>query len=122
LLPTGIYTIPEVSMVGAPEDELKDKGIDYVVGRADYSGNARGEIIGDQYGFLKLIFERNQMTLLGVHAIGEHASELVHPGMIAMLAGATADLFNQACFNYPTLGDLYKDATYDALARRESMA
>jgi NAD(P) transhydrogenase len=122
LLPTGIYTIPEVSMVGAPEEELKDKGIDYVVGRADYSGNARGEIIGDQYGFLKLIFERNQMTLLGVHAIGEHASELVHPGMIAMLAGATADLFNQACFNYPTLGDLYKDATYDALARRESMA
>jgi NAD(P) transhydrogenase len=120
LLPTGIYTIPEVSMVGAAEEDLKDQGVDYIVGRASYRGNARGAIIGDRFGFLKLIFERNQMSLLGVHAIGEHATELVHPGMVAMLAGATADLFNRACFNYPTLGDLYKDATYDALARRES--
>lgn len=118
LLPTGIYTIPEVSMVGAAEEDLREKGADFVVGRAYYSQNARGEIIGDRYGFLKLIFAREDMKLLGVHVIGEHASELVHPGMIAMLAGADADLLDRACFNYPTLGDLYRDATYDAMLRR----
>jgi NAD(P) transhydrogenase len=122
LLPTGIYTIPEVSMVGAAEEDLKHQGADFVVGRAAYAHNARGEIIGDRFGFLKLIFDRATMKLIGVHAIGEQASELVHIGLVAMLAGAGAALFNDACFNYPTLGDLYKDATYDALARRAGLA
>jgi NAD(P) transhydrogenase len=120
LLPTGIYTIPEVSMVGACEQELQEKKVDYIVGRALYRESTRGEIIGDRNGYLKLIFDPDEMKLLGVHAIGEQATELVHIGMVAMLADATADLFNRACFNYPTLGDLYKDATYDALARRDS--
>ncbi len=118
LLPTGIYTIPEVSMVGVAEEDLAEKGIRSVIGRADYSRNARGEIVGDRFGFLKLIFDHDTMKLIGVHAIGEQATELVHIGLVAMLCDAGADLFNKACFNYPTLGDLYKDATYDALVRR----
>jgi NAD(P) transhydrogenase len=118
LLPTGIYTIPEVSMVGDAEEDLAAKGVDFVVGRAYYAQNARGQIIGEPYGFLKLIFRKDDMKLLGVHVIGENASEIVHAGMIAMLAGGDADLLNRACFNYPTLGDLYQDATYDALLKR----
>ena len=119
LLPTGIYTIPEVSMVGDTEESLKQRGIDFIAGRARYSDNARGRIIGDDAGFMKLMFRRDDMRLLGVHVIGEQATEVVHPGLIAMLAGADADLFNRACFNYPTLGDLYKYATYDALLQRQ---
>ena len=122
ILPTGIYTIPEVSMVGAAEEDLKAKGVDYVVGRASYAHCARGEIIGDQTGFLKLIFRRDDMKLLGVHVIGEQATEVVHVGVIAMLADATAELFNRSCFNFPTLGDLYKIATYDAYRNRGLIA
>ena len=115
VLPTGIYTIPEASMVGETEQTLREKKIDYVAGRWRYADLPRGEIIGEESGFLKLLFRKSDMRLLGVHVIGEHATEVVHVGMIAMLAGADADLFNRACFNYPTLGDLYKYAAYDAL-------
>ncbi len=118
LLPTGIYTIPEVSMIGSTEEQLKSQEVDYVVGRASYSQCARGEIIGDETGFLKLLFRRNDMKLLGVHVIGELATEVVHVGVVAMLAESTADLFNRSCFNFPTLGDLYKIATYDAMVKR----
>jgi NAD(P) transhydrogenase len=118
LLPTGIYTIPEVSMIGSTEEELKSQGVDYLVGRASYSQCARGEIIGDQTGFLKLLFRHDDMKLLGVHVIGELASEVVHIGVVAMLSDSTAELFNRTCFNFPTLGDLYKIATYDALVKR----
>lgn len=118
LLPSGIYTIPEVSMVGAAEDELEKQGARYVVGRAKYSGNARGEIIGERHGFLKLIFDHDTMKLIGVHVIGEHATEVVHIGLVAMLCDADVQLFIRACFNYPTLGDLYKDAAYDAIRAR----
>jgi NAD(P) transhydrogenase len=121
LLPSGIYTIPEVSIVGQAEEDLKAKGVSYVIGRAQYAQNARGEIIGDDYGFLKLIFLHDDMTLLGVHVIGEQASEVVHIGLIAMLNGATAELFLSACFNYPTLGDLYRDATINALRTRQGL-
>ena len=114
LLPTGIYTIPEVSAVGETEEELQRKGVRYVAGRAFYSNNARGKIIGEDSGLLKLLFREKDTKLIGVHVIGEHATELVHIGLIAMLAGGDQDLFNTACFNYPTLGDLYKMATYDA--------
>ena len=116
LLPTGIYTIPEASMVGETERSLREKGVDFITGRARYADLPRGEIIGEGTGFLKLLFRREDMRLVGVHVIGEQATEVVHIGLIAMLAGADADLFNRACFNYPTLGDLYKYATYDALA------
>ena len=121
ILPTGIYTIPEASMVGETEASLRAKGVDVVVGRARYADIPRGEIIGDRNGFLKLVFRREDMRLMGIHAIGEQATELVHIGLIALLAEADADLFNRACFNYPTLGDLYKYAAYDALARRERL-
>ena len=121
ILPTGIYTIPEASMVGETEASLRDEGVDVVVGRARYADIPRGEIIGDQKGFLKLVFRREDMRLLGVHVIGEQATELVHIGLIALLAEADADVFNRACFNYPTLGDLYKYAAYDALAQREKL-
>lgn len=122
LLPTGIYTIPEASMVGETEASLKEKQIPYLVGRARYSDIPRGDIIGDNVGFLKLLFHRDDLRLLGVHVMGEHATEVVHIGLIAMMTGAGADLFNQACFNYPTLGDLYKYAAYDALFQVRRLA
>jgi NAD(P) transhydrogenase len=122
LLPTGIYTIPEASMVGETEQSLKSQGVDYLVGRADYNLSPRGRIIGDETGFLKLLFRRDDMRLLGVHALGEQASELVHIGLVALLSGSGAELFNTACFNYPTLGDLYKYATYDAMLKRLNVA
>jgi NAD(P) transhydrogenase len=122
MLPNGIYTIPEVSMVGESEESAKEKGIECVVGKALYRENARGVIVGDRSGFLKLLFRRDDMRLVGVHAIGEQASELVHVGLVAMLSGATWELFNRICFNYPTLGLLYQRATYDAAFRRAEEA
>ena len=77
---------------------------------------------GDSDGFVKLIFAKDDMKLLGVHIIGESASELMHIGVTAMLAGASADLFIRTCYNYPTLGDMYKYATYDAMGRKAQEA
>jgi len=115
LLPAGIYTIPEVGTIGATEESLRASGVEYIVGRWRAGDTPRGRILGDDHGMLKLLFRRSDMRLLGVHVIGEQATETVHVGMIAMLADGDAELFNRACFNYPTLGDLYKYATYDAL-------
>ena len=117
ILPYGIYTIPEVSMAGETEESLTSAGVRYVAGRAEYNNNARGIIIGDGAGFLKLLFRTDDMRLCGVHIIGELATELLHIGLTAMLCEATADLFIRTCYNYPTLGDLYKYATYDAMGR-----
>jgi len=121
IVPTGIYTIPEASMAGQTEESLKEKHIPYVVGRARYADNPRGQIIGDEHGLLKLIFRPEDMRLLGVHVVGEQATELVHIGLIAMLVGVSASVFNRVCFNYPTLGDLYKYATYEALLKRDGV-
>jgi NAD(P) transhydrogenase len=118
LMPTGIYTIPEASMLGDTERTLREKGIEFIAGRANYTNTPRGRIIGDQTGFLKLLFRANDLRLLGVHVVGEQATELVHIGLIAMLHDAGAELFSRACFNYPTLGDLYKYAAYDAMLTR----
>jgi len=118
LLPNGIYTIPEVSTVGESEETLTKKGIDFIVGRARYSESARGEIIGDDVGFIKLLFGREDKRLLGVHVIGEHATELVHLGLLVMMSNGGADLIHRTCFNYPTLGDLYTIATRRALFPR----
>jgi NAD(P) transhydrogenase len=115
LLPNGIYTIPEVSMIGETEESLKKKGVDYVVGRSHYKDNARGQIIGDKDGFLKLLFQRPDMKLVGVHVMGELATEVAHIGLMAMLFGGTANAFVEACFNVPTLGMLYKTATLAAI-------
>jgi NAD(P) transhydrogenase len=110
-------------MAGKTEEECQRENIDYIVGKAAYTHNARGMIIGDNYGFLKLIFEFNEdtkrpMKLLGVHIIGEIASELIHIGVSALIMGACSNLFIDTCFNYPTLGELYKYATYDAMGNR----
>jgi NAD(P) transhydrogenase len=118
ILPYGIYTIPECSMAGESEESLTAKKIPYVAGRAAYAGNARGQIVGDTQGFLKLLFRQEDMRLLGVHMIGEQATELIHIGLTGLLANAGAELFIQSCYNYPTLAEMYKYAAYDAMGRR----
>ena len=116
-LPTGIYTIPEASMVGETEESLKKQGVDYVVGRGPYANAVRGRIVGDTSGFVKLLFRRSDLKLLGVHVLGEQATELVHVGLMAMLNGATAEFFDDVCFNMPTLSELYKFAAREVLIR-----
>jgi len=115
LLPFGVYTIPEVSCIGLSEEGAKEKKVDYVVGRAFYRENARGKIIGDQDGVIKLVVQRSTKKLLGCHCIGERASELVHLGQVVMLLDGTIDTFIDMVFNYPTLGEMFKYAAYDAL-------
>ncbi len=117
VLPFAVYAIPEVSMVGKTEDECKSKHIPHVVGRAYYEDNARGQIIGDMSGMVKLIFSPADKKLLGVHIIGEQAAELVHIGLQLMMAGGDIDEFIHAVYNYPTLSDLYKVAAHDGLDR-----
>ena len=118
ILPSAVYTIPEVAMVGDTEQAVHAAGVDYVVGRARYTDNPRGCIIGEKEGFLKLIFRRGDLKLLGVHAIGEFASELVHIGLIAMAADCDATVFSGLSFNVPTLGALYQDATWRLINER----
>jgi NAD(P) transhydrogenase len=118
VLPYGIYTIPECAAAGATEEELRKANVPYVAGRASYAANARGQIIGDQKGFLKLLFREDDLRLLGVHLIGELATELVHVGLTVLLARAGADLLLNTCYSYPTLAELYKYATYDALGQQ----
>jgi NAD(P) transhydrogenase len=122
VLPYGIYTIPEVSMAGETEEGLRSKGIPYLAGRASFATNPRGQIIGETHGLLKLLFHRESLKLLGVHVLGEQASELVHVGLTALVAGAGAQLFVETCFNYPTLSETYKTATYDALHQLKAWA
>jgi NAD(P) transhydrogenase len=115
LLPMGIYTIPEISAAGETEESCKEKKIDYVVGRALYENNARGHIIGDTAGMLKIIFARADKKLLGVSMIGENATELIHIGLMVLDKGLTIDEFIEQVFNYPTLSETYKYAAYDGL-------
>jgi len=116
LMPYGIYTIPEVSSFGETEESCREKQIDYVVGRALASHNARGKIVGDFDGVVKLVVDANSRRLIGVHVIGEHASELVHIGQMGVTLGATVDVFIDMVFNYPTLSEQYKYAAYHCLA------
>jgi NAD(P) transhydrogenase len=115
LLPMAVYTIPEVAAVGESEQSCREKGLACCVGRARYEGNSRGQIIGDASGLLKLVFSPDDRRLLGVHALGEMASELVHVGQGCLYYGGTLDYFIQAVFNYPTLAEAYKYAAYDGL-------
>jgi NAD(P) transhydrogenase len=119
LLPFGIYTIPECSMVGETEDTAQRKGIPYVVGRARYRDNARGGIIGDDAGFLKLIYHAGEMRLIGAHMIGEQAIELINIGLLSMQVKGTFQSFIDVCFNFPSLAELYKYATYDAMKHKQ---
>ncbi|HEY7269259.1 MAG TPA: FAD-dependent oxidoreductase, partial [Dehalococcoidia bacterium] len=115
--PYGIYTIPEISMVGSSEEELTAAGVPYEVGKALYRELARGQILGDSQGMLKLLFHLETHALLGVHIIGEGATELVHVGQVALAFGGTIDYFADAVFNYPTLAEAYKVAALDGLNR-----
>jgi len=115
ILPLSIYAIPEISMVGVTEDECMAKHTPYVIGRAYFKNNPRGQIIGDMSGMVKLIFSPHNKMLLGVHIIGEQASELIHIGAHVMMAGGIINSFVQAIYNYPTLAGLYKDAATDGL-------
>jgi len=117
-IPYGIYTIPEMSYVGATEEDLEKAGVDYLAGRASMRDNARGEILGAESGFLKILFAPDR-RILGVHALGPSVTELIHIGQMALLCSATLDLFLEAVFNFPTLSALYKDAAYDGLAALE---
>jgi len=115
MLPMGVYTIPEISAVGESEESCREKKIEYEVGRARYANNARGLIAGDPAGLLKLIFRRADHLLLGVHIIGETATELIHLGMMVLESGGSINLFIDFVFNYPTLSEMYKYAAYDGL-------
>ena len=117
LFPYGIYTIPEISTVGRNEEELTEQGIPYEVGKAQYREIARGQIIGDQTGLLKLIFHLETHELLGVHIIGEGASELIHIGQAVMAFKGKVEYFINTVFNYPTLAECYKTAAFDGINR-----
>lgn len=117
LFPYGIYAIPEISTVGSNEEELTEQGIPYEVGKAYYKEIARGQILGDTIGMLKLIFHRENHKVLGVHIIGEGASELIHIGQTVMAFGGTVDYFINTVFNYPTLAECYKTAAFDGINR-----
>ncbi|HYV02467.1 MAG TPA: Si-specific NAD(P)(+) transhydrogenase, partial [Actinomycetota bacterium] len=114
LLPIGIYTIPEISFVGKTEAELTDAAIPYEVGISRYRELARGQILGDSYGMLKILVSPQDRTLLGVHVLGTGATELVHIGQSVMGNGGTLDYLTGAVFNYPTLAESYKVAALDA--------
>ena len=117
LLPFGIYAIPEISMVGRNEEELAREDIPYGVGIARYREIARGQLIGDERGMLKLLFHRMSRELLGVHAIGEGATELIHIGQAVMAYKGKIDYFIDTVFNYPTLAECYKVAALDGINR-----
>jgi len=116
-LPFGIYTIPEISMFGETEAGLTKQGIPYEIGQAFFNEVARGQIIGDSYGMLKLLFHRETRKLLGIHIIGERATEIIHIGQAVMSTGGTIDYFVNTVFNYPTLSDAYKVAALNGINR-----
>jgi NAD(P) transhydrogenase len=113
--PYGIYTIPEISFIGKNEEQLTDEDVPYEVGVAYYRETARGQIRGDTTGRLKLIFHRETRHLLGVHIIGEGASELLHIGQAVFSLNATVDYFVDTVFNYPTLAECYKMAAFNGV-------
>lgn len=115
-LPFAVYSIPEVSYVGETEEKLKERGVDYVVGRGHYGMNPRGQIIGDTDGLLKLLFDAGTGRLIGVHMVGHSASELVHIGQAYMKMQATAPEIAESLYNYPTLSDMYRHAALTALS------
>jgi NAD(P) transhydrogenase len=114
-LPFAIYSIPEVSYIGATEEALAEQGVAYVCGRGNYDMNARGQIIGDYAGLLKLLFSVETLELLGVHVVGSRASELIHIGQAFLRSRSTARAIAETLFNYPTLSDCYRHAAQAAL-------
>ena len=121
LQPIGIYTIPEISYCGRTEDELTASSVPYEVGISRYRELARGQIIGDSYGMLKLLVCTQTRSLLGVHVFGSHATELVHIGQAIMTCGGTVDHLVDTVFNYPTLSEAYKVAALDAVNKMRAV-
>ena len=113
-VPMGIYTIPAVGHVGVTLEEAGEKGLDVVVGRGDFRRNARGRMLGDDRGLLKLVVDRQSERIVGCSVIGEDATELVHLAQFAISTGQRLGWFEQACFNYPSLTSLFRDAAEDA--------
>ncbi len=122
VFPYGIYCVPELSMVGKTEEELTRDNVPYEVGKAYYRHVARGQIIGDSVGMLKIIFCPTTHRIYGVHIIGENAAELVHTGQAVMALGGTVDYFVDTVVNYPTLSELYKIAAHNGLNRAAGAA
>ena len=118
LVPSGVYTIPEIACVGLSQSEAAAKKIDVIVGRADFSEVARAHIAGEPAGFLALLCERGSARILGVQIIGEGATDLVHLGQSAIASGATADFFVEQIFNFPTMTEAYRIAAFDVLKQR----
>ena len=115
LFPYGIYTIPEISMVGQTEEKLTAAKVPYEVGMAKYKELAKSMMLGDESGMLKLLFDRNTRKLLGVHAIGQRATEIIHIGQAVLAYGGSIEYFRDTVFNYPTLAEAYKVAALDGL-------
>ncbi len=115
LIPYGVYTIPEISMVGATEEQLTRDKVPYEIGIARYAELAKGQMLGDDQGFLKLIFDPSSLKLLGVHIIGDRAAEIVHIGQAVLALGGTIEYFRDTVFNYPTLAEAFKVAALDGL-------
>src|SRR5262245_27320462 len=113
--PYGIYTIPEISMIGKTERELTDAKIPYEVGIARYEDIAKGQMIGDDTGMLKILFHPESLKVLGVHAIGESATEIIHIGQAAVALDGTIEFFRDTVFNYPTFAEAYKVAALNGL-------
>ena len=122
LQPIGIYTIPEISFVGRTEDELTAQRIPFEVGVSRYRELARGQIIGDSYGMLKLLVSPDDGKLLGVHVFGTGATEIVHIGQTVMGCAGTVDYLVDTVFNYPTLAESYKVAALDAMNKMRHVA
>jgi NAD(P) transhydrogenase len=121
LFPFGIYSIPEISMVGWTEDKLTAANVPYEAGIAHYKETARGQLIGDELGMLKLLIHQESRTILGVHIIGTGATELVHIGQAVMAFKGTVDYFIDTVFNYPTLAECYKIAGFNGRNKLKSV-
>lgn len=116
-VPYGLFTIPEISMIGETEESLTEQRIPYEIGVAHFHEIARGQISGDHVGMMKLLFDRQDRRLLGVHCIGDTATEIIHIGQAVMAFGGDLDYFTSAVFNYPTMAECYKVAAFDAMSR-----
>ena len=121
LFPFGIYAIPEISMVGKTEEQLTEEGVPYEAGVANYREIARGQLLGDETGMLKLLIHQETRDILGVHAMGSGATEIIHIGQAVMALGGKADYFTQNVFNYPTLAEAYRVAALNGLNKISSV-
>jgi NAD(P) transhydrogenase len=122
LVPTGVYTIPEIACVGLSHAQASAKKIDVVVGRADFAEVARAHIAGEAVGFLNMLCERGSGRVLGVQVLGEGATDLVHLGQASIATGGTAEFFVEQIFNFPTMTEAYRVAAFDVMKQRSSSA